>query len=88
MLDLMMRRKNMKTLDARLDMMVENAYYQCKPPEVRSVVKRGEEERQRETKREEKNTETQRDRELHRRRRRQRKREKEKRNEKRETEVR
>ncbi len=33
LLELMMRRKNMKPLDARLDMMVENAFYQCKPPE-------------------------------------------------------
>ena len=33
MLDIIMRLKNVKNLDVRHSTMVENAYYQCKPPE-------------------------------------------------------
>lgn len=33
MLEIIMRLKNVKNLDARHSTMVENAYYQCKPPE-------------------------------------------------------
>lgn len=33
MLDIIMRLKNVKNLDARHSTLVENAYYQCKPPE-------------------------------------------------------
>jgi regulator of nonsense transcripts 2 len=37
MLEIMMRLKNAKNLDSRLDTMVENAYYYCKPPEKLAV---------------------------------------------------
>lgn len=33
MLEIIMRLKNVKNLDARHSTLVENAYYQCKPPE-------------------------------------------------------
>lgn len=40
MLELMMRRKSSKALDARQDLLVENAFYLCKPPERSARVVR------------------------------------------------
>ncbi|CAG8561233.1 3829_t:CDS:10, partial [Paraglomus brasilianum] len=40
MLDIMMRKKNVQHMDNRHILMVENAYYQCNPPDRAAVVKK------------------------------------------------